>query len=236
MDAVTSSPAAPLPAPIPVGPTPAARPCAWPRRVQSSLVVLVGSLLVGLVVHSALQGNMQRPAPWTGEPPLTRLDLNRASRAELQLLPGVGEKLAERIDAYRILNGPYANLDELRKVPGIGPVTLERIRPWLFVSSTGLAPTQPATAASLAKKLSPPLSKKEADLTEPIDVNFASADELRKLPGIGPKLSQRIVDTRAQAPFKSVEELRRVPGIGPKTIAKLRPFVIAGDGTAPPTH
>ena len=48
---------------------------------------------------------------------------------------------------------------------------------------------------------------------------------MQKLPGIGPKLSQRILDERARGAFKSVEDLRRVPGIGPKTLEKLRPLV-----------
>jgi competence protein ComEA len=62
-------------------------------------------------------------------------------------------------------------------------------------------------------------------LTSPIDINHADQAELQKLPGIGPKLSQRILDERAKGPFKSIDELRRVPGIGPKTLEKVRPFV-----------
>src|SRR3989442_1639336 len=162
MDAAnSSSPASPIPAPPPA---PVAPVRAWSHAVQSSLVVLVGSVVVGLVAHSVLQGNVQRPAPWSGEPPLTRIDLNRAGRAELRLLPGVGEKLAERIEAYRILNGPYQSIDELRKVPGIGPLTIERLRPWLIVSaSTAMARRETPEAAPIKLEM-PRSSQKEASL------------------------------------------------------------------------
>ena len=60
--------------------------------------------------------------------------------------------------------------------------------------------------------------------------------ELTKLPGIGPKLSKRIVDERDKARFKSVEDLRRVSGIGPKILERLRPHVTVGSPTEePPT-
>jgi competence protein ComEA len=75
-----------------------------------------------------------------------------------------------------------------------------------------------------------PQSKKEAALKAAIDVNRASLQELQKLPGIGPKLSQRIVDERAKRPFKTPEDLRRVPGIGPKTMDRLRPLITTGEG------
>jgi competence protein ComEA len=58
-----------------------------------------------------------------------------------------------------------------------------------------------------------------------MDINEASLQELQRLPGIGPKLAQRIVDERQKAPFKSVEDLRRVSGIGAKTLERLRPHV-----------
>jgi competence protein ComEA len=68
-------------------------------------------------------------------------------------------------------------------------------------------------------------SKKAAELSAAINVNDADQKELQKLPGIGPKLSQRIIDTREKAAFKSIDDLRRVPGIGPKTLEKIRPYV-----------
>jgi len=65
-----------------------------------------------------------------------------------------------------------------------------------------------------------PLLAKEP-VTEPINVNTASAVELQKLKMVGPVLSQRIVEERtAKGPFASLEDLqKRVKGIGPDTIA-----------------
>jgi competence protein ComEA len=59
----------------------------------------------------------------------------------------------------------------------------------------------------------------------PIDVNAASAEELQRLPGVGPVTAGAIVAAR---PFRSVAELDRVRGIGPKTLDRLRPFVVVG--------
>jgi competence ComEA-like helix-hairpin-helix protein len=63
-----------------------------------------------------------------------QLDINQAEWIEWTLLEGIGEKLAQRIVAYRTENGSFATVEDLRKVPGIGPKTLERIRPWLTVT------------------------------------------------------------------------------------------------------
>ncbi|HOZ49904.1 MAG TPA: ComEA family DNA-binding protein [Candidatus Hydrogenedentes bacterium] len=58
-----------------------------------------------------------------------------------------------------------------------------------------------------------------------IDLNHASSTELETLPGIGPRLSQAIIEYRSQSPFRRVEDLEGVPGIGPKRLDALRPFV-----------
>lgn len=69
--------------------------------------------------------------------------------------------------------------------------------------------------------------------TAPLDLNRASQDDLERLPGIGPGLAARIVDSRARrGTFDSVEDLRRVRGIGDTTLARLRPLL--GIGPAPP--
>lgn len=52
-----------------------------------------------------------------------------------------------------------------------------------------------------------------------VDLNTADAAELTLLPGVGPRLAERIVENRsALGPFASVDELQRVPGIGPRTV------------------
>jgi competence ComEA-like helix-hairpin-helix protein len=62
-----------------------------------------------------------------------------------------------------------------------------------------------------------------------IDINHADTEELCLLPGIGPRIAQRIVIHRRRAgPFARVEQLRQVKGIGEKTVAKVRPYVVCG--------
>lgn len=58
------------------------------------------------------------------------LDLNTASKEDLQQIRGIGEVLAERIIAHR----PYESPDDLLRVPGIGPTLLERARPFITVT------------------------------------------------------------------------------------------------------
>ena len=57
------------------------------------------------------------------------VDINTADAARLEALPGVGPSLAAAIVEHRSRNGPFASIDELIEVSGIGPVKLEQIRP-----------------------------------------------------------------------------------------------------------
>lgn len=59
------------------------------------------------------------------------LELNTATMAELDRLPGIGPVLAGRIVEHRRQHGEFRRVDELLTVPGIGPRLLERLRPWL---------------------------------------------------------------------------------------------------------
>lgn len=201
-----------------------AAPSTWPSSVQVALVVLLTATLfffLGRWTHST-------PIPAeASERNFVALDLNRATKTELRLLPGIGDALAQRIVDQRDRQGGFRCIDDLRQVSGIGPKTLERIRGSLFVNLTesivtadDSEPTSPAATPRVITK-----SKKEAALDGLINVNQADQTELQRLPGIGPKLSQRILDERAKARFKSIDELRRVPGIGPKTLEKIRPYV-----------
>lgn len=61
------------------------------------------------------------------------IDLNLASQADLERLPGIGQSRARAIVKYREENGPFETVEELTQVDGIGPGILERLRPYITV-------------------------------------------------------------------------------------------------------
>lgn len=83
------------------------------------LVPLAAPLTDGQTVHV--------PAAMTSadDKPGERVSLNSATPEQLDALPGVGPVLAGRI----VLNRPYGELEDVMRVPGIGPATFERLRP-----------------------------------------------------------------------------------------------------------
>ena len=64
------------------------------------------------------------PAVWAGEE-AKKININQASVEEITLLKNIGSKYAERIVQYRQANGPFKSPEDLMKVQGIGPKTLE---------------------------------------------------------------------------------------------------------------
>lgn len=74
----------------------------------------------------------------------------------------------------------------------------------------------------------PPYAQWDAAVQESAQVhlNGATAEELERLPGVGPALAERILAYRqTHGQFGSVEELNEVPGIGPKTLETLRRYL-----------
>lgn len=75
---------------------------------------------------------------------------------------------------------------------------------------------------------SPPTGRLAVLVGDKVDVNRATVFELVSLPGIGPRMAERIVADRAEnGPFFTVEALARVKGIGPRTVERLAPFLRA---------
>ncbi len=64
-----------------------------------------------------------------------RIDINSAQWIEWVQMQGIGETLATRIIEDREQNGPFESIDDLRRVKGIGPKTIEKLRPWISVTS-----------------------------------------------------------------------------------------------------
>lgn len=121
-----------------VGPALAERIVAWRENhgrfrslVDLDSVEGVGpSMLESLAPHLDLPATARRPASRRGAGEVAELiDVNRATGKELEVLPGIGPALAERIIASRESDGPFRTVDELQRVAGIGPALLERLRP-----------------------------------------------------------------------------------------------------------
>ena len=212
----------------PVVPIPAA---ATSRGAQVALGVFL-AVLVGLL---AVRGYGNRLGARPTEPAAADLtDLNAADQKELAQVPGVGPKMAEAIADHRRLHGPFKSVDELKNVRGVGPVTFEKVRTQFRVgplaqglsAETPLSPQLQVPAPAQAPRPVATGAKKIQPGEPPINVNIATADELQRLPGVGPVTAQAIVASRATAPFQTVDDLDKVKGIGPKTVEKLRPFVV----------
>ena len=76
------------------------------------------------------------------------IDLNRASAAELTRLPGIGEKRAEAILAFRESHGGFRSVTELLKIKGIGRAMLRKLRSLVTVSAEAGIPSEAALASA----------------------------------------------------------------------------------------
>jgi competence protein ComEA len=196
---------------------------AWPRAAQWAGAFILGA--AAIIVAGRILPIFGHSRPTERERIIVvAVDLNSASKSDILQLPGVGEKMADRILASRDSSNGFATPENLRGVKGIGKTRYETLKPHLtvepneqFVKSPGDAP-QPTMSSRRE-------SKKDLQPGTKIDVNRATVEELQKLEGIGPVMAAKIIEERAKGPFRSPDELRRVKGIGPKTMDKIRPFV-----------
>lgn len=110
------------PRPVIVDPGPAA-PLQWsPAKIPSSTPVLTPKSPFGPTPHVG---------GWKGLLLGQALDLNAATSDDLQALPGIGFKTAAAILSAREQRGGFRAVDDLLEVRGIGPKTLEKLRPLL---------------------------------------------------------------------------------------------------------
>lgn len=101
--------------------------------------------------------------------------------------------------------------------------------PILATTATAATASPPDIAAPAST------SRGRATPTEPVYLNHASVDELRRLPGVGPKRAEAILVLRQRlGRFQRVEDLLRVKGVGRGAVKKWRPLVRL-DAPLPPT-
>ncbi|MCZ2341197.1 MAG: helix-hairpin-helix domain-containing protein [Bacteroidales bacterium] len=204
------------------------------RASQTVLAVLACLALLVLLYRG--YGHSLRGHPTQLDPAAVRyaVNLNTADKAELMQVPGVGPNLADAILSHRQLHGRFTAVEELMAVPGIGNAALETARPWVRVQAPTQWPPEPVPELvkleRRARETPTPYAVRQPHKIQPgeppIDIDTAEVLDLQRLPGIGPVLAQRIVDSRARERFQSVDDLRRVKGIGAKTLSHLRAYVV----------
>ncbi len=126
---------------------------------------------------------------------LKKINLNTATVAELRKVYGIGEKLSARIVNYRTKLGGFTTTSELYDVYGLKPEVIQKIWKRFYIGEITIVK---------------------------IDINKATIAELRKVYGIGEKLSARIVKYRTKLNgFVTEAQLNDVYGLKPEVIEKL---------------
>lgn len=191
-----------------------------------------------LDTEPAQPAKVSPPAP-AGEVSPAAIDINSASAAELDRLPGIGPAKARAIIRRREAFGPFETVEELQQVSGIGPKILERVIPYIVAGGAASSPlpnsaAPPAIAGETGSGSEAPVAPPRgqgADLAAlgsipiPVNINQADAEQLQLIPGVGPEIAHRIIRLRDIRNYGRPEHLLEVKGIGPKSFEKMRPWV-----------
>jgi competence protein ComEA len=131
---------------------------------------------------------------------IQKLDINSASQEEWESLPGIGEKLALRIVAFREKLGGFARIGQVGETYGIAPEVFEKILPRLVNEN-------PAAIKKVA-------------------LNRASFDELKQHPYIGFRLARLLVAYREQhGEYRQLSDLMNIPLVTNEVVEKLSPYL-----------
>jgi competence protein ComEA len=154
---------------------------------------------------------------------LAGVNVNTASSAELESLPGIGPSKAGAIIQYRTDHGQFTSLTDLDNVPGIGPATLQNISALVvFDGNTELPAGGKALATNVVVATAGPGGT--------VNINTASQVELEGLPGIGPSKAAAILQFRYDnGSFTACSDLVRVTGIGDATLRNVSPRCTTGE-------
>ncbi len=130
---------------------------------------------------------------------LAQININTATPEELDSLKGIGPTKAKAIVDYRKKNGPFRTVDDLGKVPGIGPATLQDIRRDVVVSGASRTAIPVARPADEAPKPARP------------QANPAAAPARPATPAMPGKATEVKAAPRSEAPAKPVADVRPMP-------------------------
>jgi competence protein ComEA len=110
------------------------------RTTLASALAICGAILITATLQAS---PAQAPtAATTGQPAAAKpaINLNTATVDQLETLPGIGQKVAERIIEFRTKNGGFKRIEDLMNVKGIGEKSFLKLKPLIVVPKTEKAP------------------------------------------------------------------------------------------------
>ena len=166
-----------------------------------------------------------------------KVNVNTATEAELEALPGVGPATAAKIISGRPFSSmddlsragvSAANIEKLKKVATAGKASHAEAKSETTSKKTETASKESASKASKTAEKAPvqPAAKASGGAPGRLDLNRASEKDLEALPGVGPATAQKIIAGR---PYTSVDDLARA-GVPKSTIDKIATQVYVRGG------
>ncbi|WP_437231136.1 ComEA family DNA-binding protein [Planctomicrobium sp. SH661] len=132
-ETAASSPAVPTPSRPERNPDPAA--IGLRSSDRKFVIALSGAIIILILIHLARMSLKGRPMVeidrLTNREAVFQIDINKATWVEWTQLPGIGETTARNIVAEREKTGPFQSIEDIDRIPGIGTVTMNKIRPFL---------------------------------------------------------------------------------------------------------
>jgi len=153
----------------------------------------------------------------------TQLNVNRVTEAELAMLPGLGPERARQAVRMREEMGDYRSFADFSAKLQLPAATGARLRPLFEPDSEEVAPA--IATDDPAYRLLP-------DGSRVLEINWASAEALGALPGLGPEIARRAVTLRdGDGPYKSLEDFRYRLKLPMEVMIKIGPYVSVISGS-----
>jgi competence ComEA-like helix-hairpin-helix protein len=150
-------------------------------------------------VSSSFSNNNNSPSPVDEKHRYAVIDINMADTSAFIALPGIGSKLALRITSFRDKLGGFYSISQVGETFGLSDSVFQTIRQYL--------------------KLETPVLRK-------ININTASADELKAHPYIRYNLANPIIAYRKEhGPFSKVEDIKNIMAINNETYNRIAPYL-----------